>query len=115
MPFTFRFKNQAKSEQKIDFAMLKEFTAEKLEQIEYAKELDIKQIAERAMDDLTGASYVSNEEGYTLDDVNAVVNQMLEPVKDTMNEPAVDQKALDAFTGNPENGNGPSNEKDNPN
>jgi len=66
MTFTYKFKPQTKSDQKFDFDIVKEFTAEKLEQIEYVKELDIGQIVERAMDDLTGASYVSDDDGVSM-------------------------------------------------
>ena len=116
MTFSYSFKPQTKSVQKIDFDMIQEIIAEKLVPVEYAKELDVQQIAERAMDDLTGASYVSDEDGMTVDEAIDMMSAIIEEsVEDFMKEPVIDQKALDAFTGNSENGNGPKGGDDNPN
>lgn len=62
MAFTYSFKPQSMSEQKTDFDMTKETSPEKFNQIEYAKKLEFSEIKERAFDDLTGASYRSDEE-----------------------------------------------------
>ena len=125
MTFSY-FKPQTKSVQKTDFGMTKEITAGKLERIEYAKGLEIQQISERAMDDLTGASYVSQEEGIIVTSgdnakqkmADVAVNKMLSDVtKDggllDGSTPAVDKKLLDNFNGNHQGGNSPK--KDNPN
>lgn len=126
MTFTYTFKPQAKPTQKIDFDMIQEISPDKLKQIEYAKELNIQQIAERAFDDLTGASYVTDgietivfTNGTIVTTDSNPKRQAAEAAADEITgscgdfcdpkSPAVDQEALDAFTGNSGNGNGDDN------
>ena len=66
MKFTFSFNPQSKTVQKIDWGMNKEISPEKIKQIESVEELEFKQISERAMDDLTGASYRSDGDEWVL-------------------------------------------------
>ena len=122
MTFTYSFRSHPKSAQKIDFVLSKAISPEKFELTEYVKELDIQQISERAMDDLTGASYVTDPT------LGTIVTTDTNPKKQAaeaaaaectkglnMNGPAVSQEALDSFTGNSGNGNGPKAGDDNPN
>ena len=66
MAFTISFNPLSKPVQKFDWGMIKEMSPEKIKQLQSVEELEIKQISERAMDDLTGASYRSDDDGWVL-------------------------------------------------
>lgn len=66
MTFTFSFNSQSKPVQKIDWDASKEISLEKIKQVESIDKLEFKQFAERASDDLTGASYRSDNEEWVL-------------------------------------------------
>ena len=125
MTFTYSFKPQSMSEQKIDFDMTKESNPERFKQIEYARKLDNQQITERAMDDLTGASYVTDPTLGTMfvvsgtnakkEKAEAAAAEVMKGTEEFMNSPAVSQEALDSFTGSSGSENGPKSGDDNPN
>jgi len=124
MTFPYSFKPQTKPVQKNDSDMIQEIIEEKLVPVEYAKELDVQQIAERAMDDLTGASYVTDPTLGTMIVVSGT-NAKKEAAEaataeickdlDLENALAINQEVIDNFTGSSGSENGPKGGDDNPN